>query len=550
MITWLQRVLMKNGRWIFSILLVIIIVAFVFTINVAGGMGTSREGEAQKFYGVNFSSSKEVRALQREVELSNWLSTGRPPAQAADIMELVRRVSLRHLADSLHLPAPTEAQKVEFIRSRPLFRGPEGRFSQDAYQRFLDQAQTSPELTLDFVAHVLAEDYRLQRAEELLSGPGFVQDYEVRRMVEDMETKRTALVATVAWADFAPEIEVSDEALKAFYDSRPQSWGLPQQVEAQLLRFRANRFAGEVTPASEEELQQYFARNTWRFRARTPAPTLEGGEPETPAEPVLDDHRGEVARLVAEEKARALALKAADQFTMRLYRARVQKLGEELDALVAEAGAERIDLAVFSRGESPMGAPVPLAQPSLQQLFELPANRIFGDIVALPDGGGVLIVRKLIPARVRPLDEVLEQVEADYRIEERRRLFDEHGRALRDQLLAAVQAGEDFRAAAEAAGLSVTQHAGYTAREPAEDLEPAVGLALGRLRTGEITPMVIPAEGASGKLAYLAVAEAPAEEAVTSEIAMYRQQLLFFARRLAAQGLLDETSRAGSSLLR
>ena len=45
-------------------------------------------------------------------------------------------------------------------------------------------------------------------------------------------------------------------------------------------------------------------------------------------------------------------------------------------------------------------------------------------------------------------------------------------------------------------------------------------------------------------------AEAPAEEAVSSEIAMYRQQLLFFARRLAAQGLLDETSRAGSSLLR
>lgn len=547
MITWLQRALMKNGKWVFSILLVIVIVSFVFTINVAGGMGSSRDRSGpQMFYGVNFASAREMRDLQFEVELSQWLSTGRQAMQGLEIGDLTRRVALRHLADTLGLPGPTAEQKATFIRSRPLFRGPQGNFSQDAYQAFLDRVQTSMGVQLDFLAHVLAEDYRLQQVERLLGGPGYVQDFEVRRMVEDLETRRTALVATIPFADFQPGIEVEDEALQEFYASRPDTWAVPEMASVQLIRFRASQFMAEVQEPKEDELVQYFNRNIWRFRARTQQPTVEGEEPKPPADPVLEDHRDEVVRLVREEKARGLALAATDRFSMRLYRERVMAVGKELDALVAEMEAQAVDLAPYARGSTPAGAPVPLAQPALQQIFELPTNRIFGDIMPLADGGGVLVLRELAPARVRPLDEVRELVEADYRDFRRRELYDLHGQSLREQLLAAVQAGGDFRAAAEEAGLSVVEFAEFTAQQPPQGLEPAVGLALGRLGVGEITPMVIPAEGASGKLAYLAASTAPDPDALGDEIAMYRQQLLFFARSLSAQGLLAETERLGS----
>ena len=40
MISWSQTILQKHNKWLFSILLVVIIIAFVFTIGNTPGIGS------------------------------------------------------------------------------------------------------------------------------------------------------------------------------------------------------------------------------------------------------------------------------------------------------------------------------------------------------------------------------------------------------------------------------------------------------------------------------------------------------------------------------
>ena len=60
MISWIQNHLIRHGRWIFISLLVVIIVAFVFTIGNTPGCTTNRSNYvAENFFGYDLNSPNE-----------------------------------------------------------------------------------------------------------------------------------------------------------------------------------------------------------------------------------------------------------------------------------------------------------------------------------------------------------------------------------------------------------------------------------------------------------------------------------------------------------
>ena len=77
MISWIQNHLIRHGRWIFITLLVVVIVAFVFTIGNTPGCTTDRSSyTAQNFYGYDLNSPRDRQILTQKVDLSTLVGTG------------------------------------------------------------------------------------------------------------------------------------------------------------------------------------------------------------------------------------------------------------------------------------------------------------------------------------------------------------------------------------------------------------------------------------------------------------------------------------------
>ena len=79
MITWIQNLLQKHHKWLFSILLIVIIIAFVFTIgNMPVGQGSSNEYGEKEFYGFDLNDMQVTDMLAKGVALTNQIDRGSP----------------------------------------------------------------------------------------------------------------------------------------------------------------------------------------------------------------------------------------------------------------------------------------------------------------------------------------------------------------------------------------------------------------------------------------------------------------------------------------
>ena len=123
MISWIQNHLIRHGRWIFISLLVVIIVAFVFTVGNTPGCTTNRSNYvAENFFGYDLNSPIDQEILGQRTNLSQLLSTGRPVQNNQQFAQLIpQRVALLHLADLMSVPAPSIEALGEYLRTRPLF---------------------------------------------------------------------------------------------------------------------------------------------------------------------------------------------------------------------------------------------------------------------------------------------------------------------------------------------------------------------------------------------------------------------------------------------
>ena len=161
----IQNRLIRHGRWIFISLLVIVVVAFVFTIGNTPGCTTNRSNYvSENFYGYDLNSPIDRQALGQKTNLSLMLSTGRPAQNDRQFAELLpQRVALLHLTNQIGVPAPSVDELGAYLRSRPIFFGPEGQFSAEVFTRFSDNIESNPEMPKDIISTVLEEDYRIEQ---------------------------------------------------------------------------------------------------------------------------------------------------------------------------------------------------------------------------------------------------------------------------------------------------------------------------------------------------------------------------------------------------
>ncbi|MDE6432048.1 MAG: hypothetical protein K2L13_01485, partial [Opitutales bacterium] len=102
MISSIQQILQKHHKWIFSILLGVIIVAFVFTIGSTPGIVGKKK--TAMFYGVNLISRKDTQPILNSAIISS-LASGKMFYSTGQLDSAVlMRIALLSKADELLIP--------------------------------------------------------------------------------------------------------------------------------------------------------------------------------------------------------------------------------------------------------------------------------------------------------------------------------------------------------------------------------------------------------------------------------------------------------------
>ena len=549
MISWIQRTFQHHFKWLFLALLIVVIISFVFITNASSGLGRGGQQKLpdRPFFGLNLSKVEDQRTLFQDAQLSLQLSrqTFREPPSEAEIQEYAfERYAALHLADEVNLPAPTpdSPEFAAYIQTLGRFSGPDGKFDPKAYASFIDSLKTNPRLTEGDVARVLLDDVRVAAYKKLLGGPGYVLPADLAEQVGRRDTRWTLAIAGLDGKAYAPRIDVSDTALAAWFGQNSRRYEIGARVSAAAIVVPSARFA-DAAKLSDAEVRAAYDANPARYPAPGAAKPEAAIDPATgkpkDADAAFALVRPQVEADLRKQRADKAALAAADDLAVKLLEQRVAP--DKLPAFLAAQNLSLQEVGPVGKGAIPvvLGGNPQVAEEALR----LAADRPYSNPVSVPAGAAILVWRENIASRVPAFAEVREKVLADYQAAEKRRLFNETGRKLRETVAAALAAGKPFadaiNAAASEAGIKVEikTPAAFTLTQPPQDMNYSAFQALSTLNQGQVSDF-IPSGETAAILVHAVKKEVPAFDPASPAVTEVKGQMAPILSERNAQGIL------------
>ncbi|MEO5959840.1 MAG: SurA N-terminal domain-containing protein [Opitutaceae bacterium] len=549
MISWIQRYFQHHFRTIFSVLLGVIIISFVFTIGAGPGIGRADRRVADRYFlDYNLNLPRDQQRLFGDAQLSAQLQLGSfSNLQSEQIQNYAfQRATAIHLADQWHIPAATDAEIAETIKTLRMFAGQDGQFDAKAYSTFRDNLRTTPGgLKEADIRRVLGNDVRGDKVNKLLAGPGYVLPADIKNQLARADTTWTLSTATTDYAAFKPEIKPTDGDLTKFFEENAFRYEIPPRVVATYLDFPSAAHLPNVT-VNEAEVRDFYDQNPTRFPKPLevkPAPATPALIPTPSANPDADFAavRTQVEAALRFERAQKLAVKAASDLALALYESKIA-YGPALDTFLAAKKLEQKPLAPFSRESVPveLGSNSEIAA----EAFKLSTERYASDAFATPSGGAILLWKETQAARKPLFADVKEKVSTDFAENEKRKRFVELGKSVKGQLEARLKTGDDFDKAAAAASsgsglkLEAKTLAPFTLRTRPQDLDYTVLGTLERLDKGQVSDMVINPD--KGIFVYAADKKIPDSSDANPRYAETRAQLASYSTRMGGSSFISE----------
>lgn len=495
MISWIQHHLIRHGRWIFLTLLALIIVAFVFTIGATPGCTTDHSGyEENLFYGIDLNSPRDSEVIIEKVQLSAILNGQEIRSDEQFQNQLTSRIALLHLAEEIGVPSPNQETLSDYITTKAVFLGTDGKFSTDAYTSFVDRMESNPRTSQGLVIVVLEEDYRINQIGSVLSGPGYLLPAEAISQTQRRATKLSLTTAELNYADFSPEITIEETALREYYEANKLRYEIPERIKASYVYFSVKAYEGKVPVPSETELREHFLSKQDSFVAdyelTKPAESVVDMEDETPKEAntvTFSDVQEAVTQSYLFEQEARMANEAAQGFAYTLYRDEIKRDSAAFNELINEANLSLTEIEPYTLAGAKQRA---LSSDLLESAFKLGGNRYYSDAYAVDGGFAVLLYGGRIAPEIPEFEAVQSELTNDYKRDEKRRLFNEKGESLQAKLKAKIAEGIDFIEAAEALGLGTASFDTFPVQEAPRDLNrSALQLAQG-MQSGDISPML------------------------------------------------------------
>lgn len=500
MITWIQRNL--QNKVFFLVLLAIVIVAFVFTIGAAPGIGSAQSKTLRReFFGLNLASQEDQQRLFRDASLSIELQAGFAALEGERLQQYaLERHAALHLADQLNLPPPSNSELEAYIRTLRIFANEQGRFERKRYVDFLDGLRTNPQLTEADVSRVVLNDVRYRKVLELISGPGYVLPSDVVSQLVRSDAVWSLAIARLDPATINPDLTLTEEQITSFFEQNAFRYEIAPKVGVDFIEFPVETFLDQVT-LTETALRAHFEAQPERF----PKPA------ETSASFSLlvdgEDHFTAVKTDVENALRRQQATRLANQTVADLALALFDE-GITRDSLPSFLDARQLSLQAadpFDRS----GPPPQLsgARQAVSEAFRLTPQRPFSDAINTQRGPALLVWRESIPARTPELTEVRQAVSDDLAESLRRDAFSAAGAALRTAIKTQLETGTAFESAANqaasAAGLTlqIETPEPFSFNPPPRDFDFSLFNLLTTLKAGQLGEFIVGSQG-KGLLVY------------------------------------------------
>jgi len=470
MITWIQNILQKHHKVVFTILLAVIIVAFVFTIGTSipffgdrnrGGAAPVRE----KFFGWDMEDPNVQQRLVIGVNFDLTL-TGTNANSNEQIMSLMfARARLLSLANELSIPAVNKMDMTSFILTRPVFLDEKGEFSAEAFEQF--KARMSQRFSEANLNMLFAESALVDKVAKLISGPGFVLSETALDQFNTIYSKRTFELATLRAENFNPEVDVNDDALRAFFDKNAAAYQIAPRISLQVAFFPSVNYELSDQILSDGDLLNLYEQNKSKYTI-----TNEGKTEIIPFEMAKDQ--------VAQDYKKTLSLRnsmvAADDFANKVYEASTTFDSDAFKKLLADNKVELKKVADYSVSDTelPKDVPVAVLRAGLDLTKE---NWMYKEVVPAEDGAWIVFLENLTETIQPAFEDVKEKVTQDFKASERDRLFVVRANTLASALQAGVKDGKSFTDIAKEGGATVENFEGINI-ETANQYIQQLGVAL------------------------------------------------------------------------
>ena len=335
---------------------------------------------------------------------------------------MIREQVLLSRSDQMGLRASDDEIRIA-IMSNPAFQSG-GRFDKEAYERALAIQGLTPAL----YERRLRQQLVGSQLERVVLSSGLVTDGELSVALQLMEQQREIQYLRVRASDLDSEEPFSDEEIEREYEEDQGRFEIPEQVRMEYLLLNEETISAAAPPPGEAELRRLYESQPERF-----------GTPERRVARHILAAVPTSADQAADEAARQAILSAAERIAS----------GEAFEA-VAKDVSDDVESAAKGGliGEIEMGM---MDQSFEKVAFSLPSGGV-SEAVRTPFGYHLIRIDEVIPADVRPFEEVRSELAVDARKESVESLYYDWAERLATMT---YEAADTLAPAAEALGLDV-----------------------------------------------------------------------------------------------
>ncbi len=457
MITWIQLVLQKHHKSVFSVLLVAIIIAFVFTIGSVPFFGDSPHSFDKKnrdFYGFDFSNEGVVANLQNAVYYEIIFSGQQPQSQEQFTQLMLRQAYGRHLADKLGIMTVSQAELDSYIQTSPLFRGKDGKFDAEVFKQFVESRLASGRMSEEYLSQVISENALIAKVVKLLGGPGYMPKFEVEREYSQLYGSWDFNMAVISSESFKPEIKIDQKVLEKYFNDNLEAYRVGNGAVLETVFISSAKYSKESVPTSEE-IESYFATNSAKYA------TTKNGQPYSPK---LSEVRETVKADMILEKSLTKAVHAAEELVLKIYDIEAKKGSAEFKKILSEAGVELKKSSPIRVTDSVLPKDIP-TQVAVEGL-KLDANRFYTDPIPTGDGVWVAFLSEKLDSYLPKFAEVKAKVTENYLAQTKADLFAKRADTLAKALAKAVADKKSFASVAREGGATVELVRGFSLTDP------------------------------------------------------------------------------------
>ncbi|HZW14514.1 MAG TPA: SurA N-terminal domain-containing protein [Noviherbaspirillum sp.] len=339
-----------------------------------------------------------------------------------------RAVALEAARNRLSVSDQTLQQTILNV---PGLVGPDGKFDVERYKSLLAAQGMTPAMYEARLRH----DLTLQQVSEAVQSTAFAPKSVATRLSDLNDQEREVQELLFKSADYASQVRVTDEMLRAYYEKQGSQFEIPEQVKAEYVVLNSEAVAAQIS-VSDADIKSYYEQNAKRFteeeQRRASHILIKTGKDMPAAE-----------KAAAKEKAERLLIQ------VRKNSADFAKLAKENsdDPGSAERGG---DLDFFGRGM--------MVKPFEDAAFALKEGEI-SNVVESDFGYHIIQLTGIKPATAKNLDEVKGQIAAEIKKQLAAKKFAEMAEQFTNLV---YEQSDSLKPVAEKLGLKIETAAGLT----------------------------------------------------------------------------------------